>query len=358
MFDLFKQSLAPAILAAVITYLATPRIIKVAKKLGIIDDPKRNKHEKVIHTTPTPRGGGIAIFLGISISCLVFLPLDQHLKGILLGACVLLLMGFLDDKYNLNPYLRLAIGFIAAALPITFGVGISFVTNPFGGIIDLSNPQLTFHLLGEVRSLWIFADLAALLWIVFVMNMLNMGAKGIDGQLTGVTIIASITIALLSLKFSADITQWPIIILASIVAGSFVGFLPWHIFPQKIMPGYSGATLAGYFLAILSILSTSKVGTLVVVLGIPLLDTGYVVVRRILAGKSPVWGDRSHLHHKLLDSGWSKFQVSLFYWITTALLGILAINLNGLPKLYTIVGVGIALAGTFLWLVYRDKNNQ
>lgn len=355
MFDLLKQSIIPGSLAGIISYIATPFVIRFAKKFGILDDPKKNKHEKVIHTTPTPRSGGIAIFLGITTTALIFLPLDQHLKGILLGACVILIMGFLDDIYNLNPYLRIVLGFLAAAMPIAFGVGISFISNPLGGIVDLSKPQILFKLWGETRSLWILADFAALFWIVFIMNMINMGAKGIDGQLTGVTIIASITIAVLSLKFSADITQWPIIVLASIVAGSFLGFLPWHIFPQKIMPGYGGATLAGYFLAVLSILSTSKVGTLMVVLGIPLIDTGYVVVRRVLAGKSPVWGDRTHLHHKLLDSGWSKFQVSLFYWITTALLGILAINLNGAPKLYTIIGVAIALAGTLLFLVHKKS---
>lgn len=356
MFDLVKQSLIPGTLAALITYFATPFVIKFAKKFGILDDPSKNKHEKVIHTTPTPRSGGIGIFLGIFVTTLIFLPLDQHLKGIILGACVILVMGFLDDIYNLNPYLRIVLGFFAAALPIAFGVGISFISNPLGGLIDLSSPQIHFNFLGEERSVWILADLAALFWIVFVMNMINMGAKGIDGQLTGVAIIASATIAILSLKFSADITQWPIIILASIVAGSFIGFLPWHIFPQKIMPGYSGAALAGYFLAVLSILSTSKVGTLIVVLGVPLIDTGYVVLRRMLAGKSPVWGDRTHLHHKLLDAGWSKFQVSLFYWISTAFLGILAINLNGVPKLYTIIGIAIAIAGTLLWLIRKEKN--
>lgn len=356
MFDIFQQSIAPAIVAGLITYLGTPFIIKYAKKLKIIDDPQKNLHEKVIHTKPTPRGGGIAIFFGILFSSLIFLPLDSHLKGIMLGATVLVVMGFLDDRYNLNPYARLFLGFVAAAFPIAFGVGISFITNPFGGIIDLSQPQLHINLLGESRSIWLLADFAALFWIVFVMNMINMGAKGIDGQLTGVTIIASITIALISLKFSADITEWPIIILASVVAGAFLGFLPWHIFPQKIMPGYSGSTIAGYFLAILSILSTSKVGTLMVVLGIPLIDTGYVVLRRVLSGKSPVWGDRTHLHHKLLDSGWTKLQISMFYWATAAILGVLAINLNGLPKLYTIIGVGIGLIGIFLWLFYKNKN--
>ncbi len=251
------------------------------------------------------------------------------------------IMGYLDDRYNLNPYLRIGLGFVAALLPISTGIGISFLTNPLGGIIDLSNPLIS--------------DAFAMIWIVFLMNILNMGAKGVDGQLTGVTVISALTITALSFYYSADITQWSVIVLTSITAGSYLGFLPWHKFPQKIMPGYGGSTLAGYMLAIASILSTTKVGTLIVVLGIPLIDTGYVVLRRILSGKSPVWGDRGHFHHKLLDLGLSKKQVSQIYWSLTAILGILALSLNSTYKLYTIIGATLGLGGLLLWLTYRSK---
>ncbi len=331
----------PLFVAVVISYLITPLVIKLASKLKIIDDPQKTKHPKVIHTTPTPRGGGIPIYFAILITSLFFIPLDKHIISILLGATVIVIMGFLDDKYNLNPYLRLIIGGVAALIPILSGIGISFLTNPLGGIIDLSNP--------------IISDIFALIWIVFLMNILNMGAKGIDGQLSGVVVIAALTITALSFYYSADITQWPVILLTSITAGAFLGFLPWHKFPQKIMPGYGGATLAGYILAIASILSTTKVGTLIVVLGIPLIDTGYTVLRRILSGKSPVWGDRGHLHHKLLDFGLSKRQVSQVYWSTTAILGILALNLNSTYKLYTIIGVSLVLGGLIIWLTMRSK---
>jgi UDP-GlcNAc:undecaprenyl-phosphate GlcNAc-1-phosphate transferase len=347
----------PAILAGLVSYIATFLVIKFASKLGIIDDPKKHRHPKVIHTRPTPRGGGLAIFAAILISALVFLPLDKHLQGILAGATIVAVMGFLDDKYNLNPYLRLVLGFMAAAAPIAAGIGIAFISSPLGGTLELSQPQIAFNLFGQSHVIWILSDLFALFWIVFMMNMLNMGAKGIDGQLTGVVAIAAITIAALSLRFSADITQWPVIILAAITAGAFIGFLPWHIFPQKIMPGYGGATLAGYILAILSILSTTKVGTLVVVLGVPLVDTGYAIVRRIIGGRSPVWGDRGHLHHKLLDAGWSKRKVSFFYWGMTALLGIAALNLNTPSKFYTIVGVAVAMGGLIIWLTYRPRSS-
>jgi UDP-GlcNAc:undecaprenyl-phosphate GlcNAc-1-phosphate transferase len=331
----------PLFISAVISYLVTPIIIKLAKKMKIIDDPITNKHPKVIHTVATPRGGGIPIVIAIVCVALFFIPLDKHLIGILLGAIVIAIMGYLDDRYNLNPYLRIGLGFVAALLPISTGIGISFLTNPLGGIIDLSNPLIS--------------DAFAMIWIVFLMNILNMGAKGVDGQLTGVTVISALTITALSFYYSADITQWSVIVLTSITAGSYLGFLPWHKFPQKIMPGYGGSTLAGYMLAIASILSTTKVGTLIVVLGIPLIDTGYVVLRRILSGKSPVWGDRGHFHHKLLDLGLSKKQVSQIYWSLTAILGILALSLNSTYKLYTIIGATLGLGGLLLWLTYRSK---
>ncbi len=347
--------LLPWILSAVIAFLTTPLIIKFAGRMGIIDDPKVNKHPKVIHSVPTPRGGGIPIFLALVISTLVFLPIDKHIAGILIGALILVVMGFLDDKYDLNPYLRLVLGFAAVAAPIASGIGIAFITNPFGGgVIQLNQPQIVIHLFGT-HTIWLISDLFALIWITFLMNVINMGAKGVDGQLSGVTVIAALTIALLSLKYSADITQWPVIILAAITSGAYLGFLPWHVFPQKIMPGYGGSTLAGYLLGVLSILATAKVGVLLVVLGVPLIDTGYTIVRRILSGKSPVWGDRGHLHHRLLDIGLTKGQVAFFYWAVTAILGFAALNLNTTSKVYTIIGVAIFLGGLLLWLTHKPK---
>jgi len=344
------------IVATAISYFATPLVIKLAKKINIIDDPKKNKHPKVIHTYPVPRGGGLAIFLSLLLTASIFLPVDKHLIAILFGATIITFLGLLDDKYDLNPYLRLIIQIAAATMPIVGGIGIAFITNPFNGVLDLSQPQIQFTLLGQARSIWVLSDLFALFWIVFMMNMLNMGAKGIDGQLPGVTAIAGLTIAILSLKYSADITQWPVIILAVITTGAFLGFLPWNYYPQKIMPSFGGSSLAGYLLAVLAILSTAKIGTLLVVLGVPIIDTGYTILRRVSSGKSPVWGDRGHLHHKLLDSGLSKRQVVWFYWGITFILGFVALQLKAALKLYTIVGVAVVTGGLLLWLTYRSKS--
>lgn len=347
-------SILPGIIAAALTFILTFFVIRLARKLKIIDDPRGKVHPKVIHTYPTPRGGGLALFAGIAATSLFFLPFDKHLIGILAGGLLLTIVGFFDDRRDLNPYLRLALGFLAAGLPIAAGIGISFVSNPLGGgTIDLSQPRITFEFLGEARSIWILSDIFALFWIVFMMNMLNMGAKGVDGQLPGVVVVAAGTIAALSLKFSADVTQWQVIILALIVGGAYLGFLPWNFYPQKIMPGYGGATLAGYFLAILSILATTKVGALTTVLAVPLIDTGYTIVRRVLSGKSPVWGDTGHLHHRLLRLGWGKRRVAIFYWGITLVLGVISLNLNTHLKFYTMVGVAVALGGVIIWLTHK-----
>src|SRR3989344_2577530 len=218
MYKIISLLFFPLFFSFLISYFVTPIVIKLAKKLNIMDDPSKNKHPKVIHTKPIPRGGGIPVFVSILVTSLVFIPLDSHLIAILSGATVIFVMGYLDDRYNLNPYLRLGLGFLAASIPILSGIGISFLTNPLGGIIDLSNP--------------IISDIFALIWIVFMMNMLNMGAKGVDGQLSGVTVISAITITALSFTYSADITQWSVIILTATLTGSFLGFFPWHKFPD------------------------------------------------------------------------------------------------------------------------------
>lgn len=357
MVNLRNLFILPWIASLIVSFLVTAVVIKFAKKLKIIDDPRLSTHPKVIHTRPTPRGGGLPIFAALIVAVAIFLPIDKHVIGILIGAAIITVMGYLDDRFNLSPYLRLSLGFLAAAAPILAGIGIAFVNSPLGGIIDLSHPQITFTFLGT-HSIWLIADLFALFWITFLMNVLNMGAKGVDGQLSGVVVIAALTIAILSLRFSADITQWPVIVLAAITSGAYLGFLPWHIFPQKIMPGYGGSTLAGYLLGVLSILSTTKVGVLLVVLGVPLIDTGYTIVRRIASGKSPVWGDTGHLHHRLLRMGLSKGQVAMFYWSVTGILGIMALNLNTASKIYTMVGVTVFIGGLILWLTYQPKKEK
>jgi UDP-GlcNAc:undecaprenyl-phosphate GlcNAc-1-phosphate transferase len=343
------------LISSLVSAITTPIVIRIYTKKKWLDDPRQKKRKQDIHQYPVPRGGGIPIFLSLLITSLIFLPPDKHLIGILIGALVILIMGVLDDLFDLNPYLRLAAGFFAAGCVVSAGIGIPFITNPFNGIIQLNQPQIPIYLFGKLRTIWILADIFALVWIVWWMNFVNW-SKGIDGQLAGIIVVAAATIAVLSLQFSADITQWPVIVLALITAGAFFGFLPWNFYPQKIMPGYGGGALAGYLLAVLTILSLTKVGTGVIVMAVPMIDAIYTIFRRIKAGRSPVWGDRKHLHHRLLDIGWGKRKIAIFYWLVSGLFGLLALTLNSQGKFYTIILLIILFSGLILWLNYLSTS--
>lgn len=347
---IFNLLFLPVILSFAVSLLVTYLVIRYAKKLGVLDTPGKRGDPATLHTNPIPRGGGIPIFLSIFITSIIFLPLDSRVIGILLGAGIVAFIGFLDDRNNTSPYLRLLGQFLAAGVVVISGVGISFATNPLtGGVIDLSQPRLILEILGDIKSVWIISSLFGVLWIIFLMNTVSW-SSGVDGQLSGFASIAALIITILSFSFSADITQWSVTILAATVFGAYLGFLPWHIFPQKIMPGFGGGTLAGFMLAVLSILTTAKVGTLLVILALPIADTLFALARRILSGKSPIWGDKKHFHHRLLDIGWSRKKVAYFYWIVTSILGVLALNLNSSQKFYTLLGVILLVGGLFLWL--------
>ncbi len=339
------------IVSCFISILITPLVILLYRHFRLIDDPKKNKHPKVLHKYPVPRGGGIVIYFSIVFSSLLFLPPDKHLIGILLGLTVLLIAGVLDDLYSPPPILRLFLIFLAAVFVVGAGIGIPYITNPLGGLLYLNQPQIPIFLFGKMRTIWILADFFALLWIVSLSNFTNW-ASGMDGQLGGIMVVAGIVIGIFSLRFSADITQWPVISLAFITAGAYLGFLFFNFYPQKIMTGFGGGTMGGFMLAVLSILATTKVGTIAFILAIPLIDAAYSIIRRLLKGKSPFWGDAGHLHHKLIKLGMNKKTVAILYWTLTSLLGFLALNLNAKAKLYTIVIIAIIIGFFLLWVKF------
>jgi UDP-GlcNAc:undecaprenyl-phosphate GlcNAc-1-phosphate transferase len=358
-FEQFSQLyLFPLFITFIFSLAITPIVRRFYTRQGWLDDPKRKKHPKVLHTYPVPRGGGIAVFLAIVLSSFLYLHIDQHLIGILCGGFLLVVVGFFDDLFDLNPYPRLLFGFVAAMCVVLSGIGIAFITNPLGGgILHLDSLQYHFQLFGEQRSFWVLSDLFALVWIVWSMNMVNW-SKGLDGQLPGIVVIAASIIAFLSFRFTEDVTQWNVSILAAITAGAYLGFLPYNFYPQSIMPGYGGGTLAGFLLATLAILSGAKVATMIIVLGIPTVDGLYTIIRRISSGRSPVWGDRGHLHHRLLDFGWGKRRVAIFYWIVTAILGFIALQLNAQQKLFTIVTLTLIIGGILLWFNYFSFSSK
>jgi UDP-GlcNAc:undecaprenyl-phosphate GlcNAc-1-phosphate transferase len=336
--------------------LVAPLVIRFYRRHNWLDDPAQNHHVKITHSQAVPRGGGIVIFLAVLTGILVFLDLDQHLYGILGGALILTIVGYLDDLYDLHPLLRLLTGLLAALMVVGAGIGIAYINHPLGlGIIHLDQPQLVWSFFGERRNIWILADLFALLFILWNMNIVNW-SKGVDGQMPGFVMIALVFIGLLSQRFSGDPAQFSVQTLSFIAAGAFGGLLIWNFYPQKIMPGYGAGSLAGFFLSVVAILGGAKVATMLMVLAIPTADAIFTISRRIIAGKSPWWGDRGHLHHKLIDVlGWNKVQVAVFYWLTSLLMGVLSLYLNTQGKMITMVTAVILVFGFLVWAKLQQK---
>lgn len=346
------QFIVPALISLVITFFTTPIIIILAKRFGLVDDPSQRHHPAHIHSGIIPRAGGIALFIGIGASILICIPQTPIVTGILIGACILTVVGVLDDIRDVNPYLRLLSNSIVALIAVSCGSTIPFVTNPLtGGILSLTAWSVSLPLAGTNIMIGL-PHLLAFLWILWTMNIIGWSA-GVDGQMPGYVAISAFVLGLLSLRYSAvDPSQIWITTLAFLVAGSFLGFLPWNFYPQRIMPGYSGKTLAGFFLALLGILSFAKLGTALLVLGIPMMDAVATLVRRIGTKKSPVWADRGHLHHKLLDLGWGKRRIALFYWGVSAILGLVSLTVTSKLKVFALIAVAVALTMFFVWVSF------
>lgn len=338
------------VFACVTGVVITPVVIALYRRFGWVDDPEQNHHKKVTHDVPVPRGGGLVIFGAVLLAAILFLSMDKYLIAILLGALLLTVVGFLDDVLDLHPVIRLCTGLAAALIVVGSGIGIAYVSNPFGpGVLHLSHPQLVLSILGETRTIWVIADLFAILFIIWNMNIVNW-SKGVDGQMPGFVSVACIFIGLLSYRFIDDPTSFNTAYLAFAVAGAFAGFLVWNFYPQKLMAGYGAGSLAGYFLSVLAILSGAKVATTLMVLAIPTADAVFTIARRLLAGKSPLWGDRGHLHHKLMDElGWGRRRIAIFYWFSSLCLGVLSLYLNTVGKIITMGVVVTFVFGFLIW---------
>lgn len=338
--------------AAYLAFLLTPLTILFAQKYNLIDDPRKRHHPAQTHSTPIPRAGGLSLYLAIVTASLIFIPLSKWLIGILAASGLLVFVGLLDDRKDVNPYVRFGINIIAVVIAIASGIGIPFITNPFGhGVIPLDTWRITFDFFGP-HSILVWADILAFIWIMWTTNIIGWSA-GVDGQMPGFVTIAASVIGILSLRFvDTDPSQTAVTIMALVVAGSFLGFLPWNFYPQRIMPGYGGKTLAGFLLGVLGILSYAKFGTAILVLGVPMIDALYTLARRVGHGKSPVWADRGHLHHKLLDLGWGKRKIALFYWIFSAILGWIALTVTSQLKVFTFLVVAVGVGGFIIWVNY------
>lgn len=345
---------SPFLAAFVFSLMLTPFTILAAKKFKIIDDPKTHKHPAVIHKKALPRAGGIPIYIALITTMLFFLPMSPTLISIILAGLLVVIIGVLDDKLDLSPYIRFLGNIICASVVVFSGIEIPFITNPLGGILNFAN--FSFPFLGLTITT---GSILAIIWIVWVMNMLNW-SKGVDGQMPGIAVVSAIIIGIASLRFPI-LTQNNILTseLSFIVGGSALGFLFYNFYPAKIFPGYS-ATILGFMLGVVSIMSSVKLATAVLVMGVPTADALFTITRRIISKKSPFWHDRGHLHHLLLAQGMSQRLIALFYWLMSLLLGIFALNLSSRGKLFAIILV-VVLVGAFilsLKLLGRKEEEQ
>ena len=350
MFPLFFLSIG---FSALISFIITPLVRNFFVSKSWVEDPqiKQLKTGNATASSPAPRGGGIPIFLSFMLTSLILLPSDRHLLSIIFAAFVALVVGVIDDIRDLKPSLRFLFNIVVALIVVSSGIGIAYLSNPFGGVIDLSQPQLHFNFFGP-RNIWLLADLFAVFWIVWCSNIVGWSA-GVEGQLPGFVVIAAIVIGILGLNHSQDISQWPVIVLAGATSGAYLGFLPLNFFPQTIQPGYSGKSLAGFLLAVLSILSGAKVATLILVLGIPMLDAVFVLLRRIIRHRSLLRPNAIHLHHHLLKLGWSRPRIAITYWLLSFMLGAVSLLLNSQQKFYAFLGLFFLFGGIVIQLYRR-----
>lgn len=333
------------LLSFAITYFVTPKVIEFANKLGLVDNPKVRSHPAHIHQGIIPRAGGLGLLLGIIIPSLLVFPLNRLLFGIIVSTSLLVAIGLWDDKKDRSPYIRLFTNALAALIMIMVGINIPYITNPFGGILHLDTIPLLSYL-------------TAFIWILWTTNIIGWSG-GVDGQLPGFVAISALVIGLLSLRFAAlDPKQIQVTYLSFITGGAFLGFLPWNVYPQKIMPGYGGKTLAGFMLAVLSILTFSKLGTALLVLIIPMTDAVFMLLKRIFSKKSPVLATNDHLHHHLLTLGWSKKKVAVFYWLISLITGLIALSLNAKQKIFAMAVIIVVILGFIILVDYMRKLSQ
>jgi UDP-GlcNAc:undecaprenyl-phosphate GlcNAc-1-phosphate transferase len=310
--DLTDGFLALA-LAAVVSLLATPVAGALAWRIGAIDHPR----ERGLHQIPTPRLGGLAILVTVVAAGLVFLPFDRQTQGILIGAAVIALVGAADDLLELSADFKIAGQTLAAVIPVASGVHVDTMTIPFIGHVDLSEPV---------------SYAVTVIGLVALMNVINF-IDGVDGLAAGVCLIAALTFAAIALSLDRQAAG----VLAMITAGACIGYLRHGFAPASIFLGDSGSNLLGFLLGAIVVqgaLKTNAVIALVfplVILAVPILDSGFVIAKRIKYGKPIYTADKWHFHHRFANIGFSARRTTLYLYAWTLVLALLALALRFVP---------------------------
>ena len=334
------------IAAAVISFVLTPLVKAMSVRLGFVDIPK---DERRMHAKPIPTIGGIGIFLAFLLVVLFTCDLSRETVSMLCGSLIIVIMGILDDKFDLNAKLKFVIQIVAAAIPVSQGCVIHMITNPFA---FWGNAYIDFGVLSIPITI---------IWIVALTNAVNF-IDGLDGLSVGICSISTLTMGIIALSMGQGAEA---LILAALL-GACLGFLPYNFNPAQIFMGDTGATFLGFMLGCMSVGGLFKLYAAIsfavplLILGVPLFDICFAFIRRIWNRVSPMHADRSHIHHRLIDSGFNQRQSVTILYIAACILGILAMVFatSGTGKTLMILGAVIILGIIGVCLLPADSKNS
>ncbi len=319
------EALFAFLLAGVVTLLLVPLTIRLARRVGAIDMPRARS----LHEVPTPKLGGLAILAGTLIAALIWLPWDAETRAILAGAIAIALVGFLDDLYELGAASKLLGQTVAVVIPVTAGVTVASFTFPFLGQV---NPG-SVHLLGLPGGGAIdLGEVATVIGIVAVINVINL-IDGVDGLAAGVCTISGAAFAVIALSLERDAAG----VLAALTAGASLGFLRDGFPPARTFMGDTGSNLLGYLLGVIAVQGALKTNAVIalflplIVLTVPILDTGFVVAKRLKYGRPIYRADRWHFHHRMANIGFSQRRTLAYLYGWTLVMAGLALALRFVP---------------------------
>lgn len=336
--------LVASLLAVVLSFALTPVVARLALSLGAIDQPGGRK----IHSQPIARLGGLAMAISFLVVVLICVPINRELLGLVGGVVILVAVGVVDDIRGLGPWQKLFWQFLACLVALSGGIGIVTLTNPLGGQIDLSLGRFAVDLGILHFHITPIANAVSIFWMLLLINAINF-LDGLDGLAAGVSSIAAIVMFFLAI--APHINQPVVAIISIILFGAIIGFLPYNFFPAKIFMGDSGSYLLGLVLAMLAIYSGAKLATAGLVLGVPIMDLLWAIIRRLYNRRSPFQADKGHLHHLMLSVGLTQRQVVLLFYLLAAGFGLLALYASSFYKLLSLVGLSIFTFAAILFLI-------
>ena len=330
------------LIALIVSFASTPIASAIAKKVGAVDKPNKRRINKV----PVPRMGGMAIYFGFLVAVLCFADIaPAEIRGIVLGSVMMVVLGALDDVYQLPALAKFIVQILIAVFVIGHGVCVDIITNP----IPWAESQ--YIDIGWLRYP------VTVLWIVGVTNAVNL-IDGLDGLAVGTSTIACVTLFIIALYTG----EANIALILIAVIGACLGFLPYNSHPAKIFMGDTGSTFLGFIMATVSVQGLFKSYAVITVaipfliLGLPIFDTGFAILRRIVRHKPVFAPDRGHLHHRLLDHGYNQKQAVYILYVISASLSLLAILMLFLGSAKAMIFLGAMLLLVACAFVFAGGN--